>query len=42
MRKTDRDYKQVLDRLTDAEPDEVGAILREYFALKKSKNNTKK
>lgn len=35
MRKVDKEYKEVLDKLTLANPEEVGAILKKYFALKR-------
>ena len=35
MKKNDREYKKVLSRLTNAEPQEVGAILKEYFDLRR-------
>lgn len=38
MRKRDKDYENVLNKLTYAEPSEVGSILKEYFHLKKQKN----
>ena len=38
MRKRDKDYQMVLDKLTTAEPSEVGSILKEYFSLKRKKN----
>lgn len=37
MRKKDKDYDRVLDKLKYAKPSEVGEILKEYFSLKKSK-----
>jgi hypothetical protein len=41
MRKRDKDYEQVLNKLTYAEPSEVGGILKEYFHLKKVKSKKK-
>lgn len=38
MKKIDSEYKKVLNKLTYAEPSEVGAILKEYFNLKRQKN----
>lgn len=38
MKKIDREYKRVLNKLTYAEPQEVGAILKEYFNLRRQKN----
>lgn len=38
MKRIDRDYKKVLDKLSVAEPNEIGGILKEYFRLKKRKN----
>ena len=35
MKKIDREYKKVLNKLTYAEPQEVGAILKEYFYLRR-------
>lgn len=40
MRKYDSEYKKVLNKLNHAKPQEVGKILKEYFALKK-KNGDK-
>ncbi len=39
MKKIDSEKREVLDKLKHASPSEVGAILREYFSLKK--NNKK-
>ena len=38
MKRIDKDYKKVLDKLNAAEPNEVGDILKEYFRLKKRRN----
>ncbi len=38
MRKTDKEYSKVLNKLTNAEPYEVGKILKEYFNLKRKRN----
>ena len=38
MRKSDKEYSKVLNKLTYAEPDEVGKILKEYFNLKRKRN----
>ena len=35
MRRYDKEYKKVLDKLSSAEPNEVGKILKEYFNLKR-------
>lgn len=35
MRKYDFEKKKVLDKLTNASPNEVGKILKEYFELRK-------
>ena len=40
MRKRNKEYQEVLNQLTYAEPNEVGRILKEYFNLKR-KNNKK-
>lgn len=37
MKKFDKEYKEILDKLKTAKPSEVGDILREYFSLKKKK-----
>ena len=37
MRKRNKEYQEVLNRLTYCEPSQVGIILKEYFALKKTK-----
>jgi len=37
MRKRDKEYQKVLNKLTYAEPQEVGKILKEYFHLKRKK-----
>ena len=39
MRKYDAEYKKVLNKLTYAQPEEVGKILKEYFSLKKKKGD---
>lgn len=39
MRKYDFEKKKVLDKLTNASPNEVGKILKEYFELKKKDKN---
>ena len=38
MKKRDSEYRKVLNKLTYAEPQEVGAILKEYFYLRRIKN----
>ena len=38
MKKIDKEYKMVLNKLTYAEPQEVGAILKEYFNLRRQKS----
>ena len=38
MKKIDKEYKKVLNKLTYAEPQEVGAILKEYFNLRRKKS----
>ena len=35
MRRYDKEYKKVLNKLSSAEPNEVGKILKEYFNLKR-------
>ena len=35
MRKHDFERKKILDKLTNASPNEVGKILKEYFDYKK-------
>lgn len=40
MRKYDGEYKKVLNKLTNAEPNEVGKILKEYFNLKRRKKKS--
>ena len=35
MRKYDKEYRKVLNKLSSAEPNEVGKILKEYFNLKR-------
>ncbi len=37
MKKIDKEKREVLDKLKYANPSEVGAILKEYFSLKKKK-----
>ena len=40
MRRYDGEYRKVLNKLNNAEPNEVGKILKEYFNLKrKNKKN---
>ena len=39
MRKYDKEYNKVLNKLTYAKPNEVGGILKEYFNLKRKKEN---
>jgi hypothetical protein len=36
MRKHSPEYNKILNKLTYAEPNEVGKILKEYFKLKKN------
>lgn len=38
MKKYDGEYQEVLTRLTNAKPSEVGKILKEYFNLKKKRS----
>lgn len=40
MRRYDKEYKKVLDKLSSAEPNEVGKILKEYFNLKRRNKKT--
>lgn len=40
MRNIEVEYKKILNKLNNAKPNEVGAILKEYFNLKR-KNNKK-
>ena len=39
MKRYDGEYKKVLKKLTGAEPNEVGKILKEYFNLKRKNKN---
>ena len=39
MRNIDLECKKVLNKLKSCNPNEVGKILKEYFKLKKEKNN---
>ena len=38
MKNQSKEYKQILSKLTTAEPNEVGKILKEYFNARKNKN----
>ena len=38
MKNIDKERKDILSKLINAEPDEVGVILKQYFNAKKSKN----
>ena len=38
MKKQSKEYKQILSKLTNCEPNEVGEILKEYFNARKNKN----
>ncbi len=38
MKKKDKEYKKVLSKLTYAEPNEVGKILKEYFNILRQQN----
>ena len=39
MRKRNKEYQTVLSKLTNAGPEEVGAILKEYFSLRRKNKN---
>ena len=39
MKNIDIESKKVLNKLKRCNPNEVGKILKEYFKLKKNKNN---
>ena len=38
MKNQSKEYKEILNKLTTAEPNEVGGILKEYFNARRKNN----